>query len=578
MDDELENIFNLSPDLIGLGDLNGYFTKINPAFRQILGYANDEFISQPFLSFVHDEDVEITKQALSRAMAGEKNFEVINRYRCKNGTYKWIEWHVLSISEEHKFYTVGRDVSVQMETELALKESEEKYRLLAEYSPDMIYKMSLPDGTYEYVSPASTKIFGYSPEEWIENPKLIANILPEDWQSYFIEEWAKLLEGNAPPFYEYEINHKDGRRRWMNQRNFVLKDEQGRPNALIGVVNDITDRKSIELKLLASEKHLLTAQKIAYLGSWELDLLNNILKWSDQVFSIFEIDKDRFEASYEGFLNAIHPDDRDMVNEAYKNSIENKAAYSIEHRLLMADGRVKHVLENGETIFDDQGNPLQSIGTVLDISDRKKSEQAVLKAKQDADEALEKVTRVNLDLQHEIALKNQIERQLNQYTHYDTLTTLPNQVSLLEKAKEIAHKSIDSPLNIGCCFIDLIGLKEINENYGREIGDAVLVETTIKVKESLRELDTLFRYRGDEFILLMLDFNDENDVASYIKKIINIINSPLESINNFSISSNIGISLSLKDNTEIEKLIYQANNAMYEANKQGENTFAFYAE
>lgn len=578
MSKELQNIFNLSTDLIGMGNLNGYFTRINPAFEQILGYSNEEFVSKPFLSFVHKEDIPNTEQALLRAVSGEKNLQVLNRYRCKNGTYKWIEWRVLALSIEHEFYAVGRDISEQMEIKLALKESEEKYRLLAEYSPDMIYKMSLPDGEYEYVSPASTGIFGYPPKEWMDNPKLITKILPEDWQLFFNEEWKKLLEGNAPPAYEYEINHKDGRRRWVHQRNFVLKDEDGLPHGLIGVVNDISDRKNIELKLLASEKHLLEAQELANLGSWELDLINSKLKWSDQVFSIFEVDKNKFEASYEGFLKAIHPEDRDMVNKAFKVSIDNRSPYSIEHRLLMPDGRVKYVFESGETIYDDKDKPLRSIGIVLDITNRKEFEEAILKAKKDADEALEKVTKVNLDLQREISLKNQIEHQLNQYTHYDTLTTLPNQITLLEKGKEIVDKSITEQVIIGCCFIDLIGLKEININYGRDYGDAALVETALKLNDGIRDVDTLFRYGGDEFILLIHNFNDINDFQSYINGIQNNISFPLESINNFSISSNIGISLSLKDASEIEKLIYKANNAMYEAQKQGGNSFAFYSD
>jgi PAS domain S-box-containing protein len=112
-------------------------------------------------------------------------------------------------------------------------------------------------------------------------------------------------------------------------------------------------------------KHM---QKVAQLGSWELDLLTNHLVWSDEIYTLFELDKTKFLATYEAFLEAIHPDDRQMVNEAYSNSLVTQQSYSIEHRLLMKDGKIKWVREECESTFDAQGNPVRSIGTVQDIS------------------------------------------------------------------------------------------------------------------------------------------------------------------------------------------------------------------
>ncbi|MBT3717384.1 MAG: PAS domain-containing protein, partial [Gammaproteobacteria bacterium] len=95
----------------------------------------------------------------------------------------------------------------------------------------------------------------------------------------------------------------------------------------------------------ASEQLLKETERIGHIGSWELDLATNDLLWSDEVYRIFEIDQNLFEATYEAFLNVIHPDDRDLVNDAYTNSLENRKPYEVKHRLLMADGRIKWVLE-----------------------------------------------------------------------------------------------------------------------------------------------------------------------------------------------------------------------------------------
>ena len=129
---------------------------------------------------------------------------------------------------------------------------------------------------------------------------------------------------------------------------------------------DLEDSKRLVSK---NAKLLADAQSLAHLGSWELDIVNNKLEWSDEIYRIFEIDPENFCVSYEAFLNAIHPDDREKVNNAYVESLETKKSYKINHRLLMPDGSIKHVLEQCETIFADDGTPLQSNGTVQDVSD-----------------------------------------------------------------------------------------------------------------------------------------------------------------------------------------------------------------
>ena len=149
-------------------------------------------------------------------------------------------------------------------------------------------------------------------------------------------------------------------------RQTLLENEHQR-HQLIRTVRD----------LKATQYGLSQAQKIAHMGSWELDLVNNQLIWSDEIFRIFEKDPERFEASFEGFLESIHPDDRAFVEQAYQDSVRNRTLYDIEHRLLMQDGRIKYVNERCETSYDEQGNPIQSVGTVLDITERKRAEQAL---------------------------------------------------------------------------------------------------------------------------------------------------------------------------------------------------------
>ena len=142
----------------------------------------------------------------------------------------------------------------------------------------------------------------------------------------------------------------------------------------IGAIIFLRITNPIVENLEVSESRLNEAQRLAKVGSWELDLLKGNLTWSDEIFHMFEIDKNKFEATYEAFLNAIHPEDRDKVNQAYSDSLSNRQAYEISHRLQMSDGTIKYVHETCESFFDDEHKPVRSVGTVQDITEIKLAE------------------------------------------------------------------------------------------------------------------------------------------------------------------------------------------------------------
>jgi len=169
-------------------------------------------------------------------------------------TYKG--WGFVAITAVLLYWMINRYNAKMKHSEAALIESEERFRTLAENAKDMIYRMSLPDGRYEYASPASLAIFGFSPEEFYDSPVLIQKRIHPDWQGYFREQWDNLLSGKMPPFYEYQIIHKSGEVKWLHQRNTLITDNEGRPIAIEGVVTDITQRKQAELELEKHRGHL----------------------------------------------------------------------------------------------------------------------------------------------------------------------------------------------------------------------------------------------------------------------------------------------------------------------------------
>lgn len=124
-EEKLQRIFTLSPDLIGSGNLKGFFIQVNPAFRTLLGYDEADFCSRPFLDYVHKDDQEATAQALIEAAQGTVRdvFTIDNRYRCKDGRYLWIAWVVLAVVEQDVFYAFGRDVTERIKAETELRQA-----------------------------------------------------------------------------------------------------------------------------------------------------------------------------------------------------------------------------------------------------------------------------------------------------------------------------------------------------------------------------------------------------------------------------------------------------------------------
>ncbi|MBW1852495.1 MAG: PAS domain-containing protein, partial [Deltaproteobacteria bacterium] len=252
-----------------------------------------------------------------------------------------------------------------------LQEAELRYRTVADFTYDWEYWANL-DGTLQYVSPSCERISGYTPQQFMDNPSLYREIIiPEDqdvWEKHYHDSRK---EPKAREI-QFRIRRRDGSIRWIEHACQPVIGNQGASSGFRASNRDITERKRSEVALQKSEKNLAKAQRLAKLGNWQWDILTNKLEWSDEVFRIFGFTPQQFGATYDAFLEQVHPDDRNTVKAAVNQALEEPSAgYGIQHRIVKPDGSLGFVHEHGEVTFDESGKPVRMIGTVQDISELK---------------------------------------------------------------------------------------------------------------------------------------------------------------------------------------------------------------
>ena len=256
-----------------------------------------------------------------------------------------------------------------------LYDSEERFRRITENAKDLIFHLSLPDGQYEYLSASCLELTGYPPEAFYENSALFQNVLHPAWREYFKNEWNALIQGKAAPTYEYQIIHKSGDTRWFNQRNVLIKDSEGNPIALEGIVTDISEDKRRQEEIQKAKEQLEEAQQLAKIGHWEWNMKTNVAQWSDQTYRNYGLEPQSVPIDYDFFRSFIVEEDR-AFEEAESIKLMNLEIpfYNLDLRIRRADGKAAVMNTYGKIHFDDQGQPVRMAGTIQDITERKRAE------------------------------------------------------------------------------------------------------------------------------------------------------------------------------------------------------------
>lgn len=292
-------------------------------------------------------------------------------------------------------------------------------------------------------------------------------------------------------------------------------------------------------KLVESEKHLKEAQKIANMSSWEYNEKFHTFFCSTQLFRILGLNFKKDRLTWERFLDFIDSEDRvkflELLNELKSGGkqFEEVLKFNVQKKERYLKNVVKIRKKRDYVIF---------IGIVLDVTE-------------------------------EIKAKKQVEF----LAYHDPLTSLPNRASFKEIVHSFAKITKRNHQKFGLIFIDLDNFKFINDSYGHDIGDRLLIDTANALRSSLRESDLIFRIGGDEFVVLVANINDKDSMIPIMKKILRTISKEYNyDGHSFVVTCSLGAAIFPDDSEDIETLIRYADLAMYEAKGAGKNQFRFF--
>ncbi|MDQ6933620.1 MAG: diguanylate cyclase, partial [Candidatus Eremiobacteraeota bacterium] len=294
-------------------------------------------------------------------------------------------------------------------------------------------------------------------------------------------------------------------------------------------------------RLVESEAALAASQRIAHLGSFDHNIGSNVRTWSEELYRIYGVPVDK-AFSKDGLSRFDHPEDAQAVRETVENARIARTPYRIDHRIVRADGAIRYVQEQGDWLCDPEGNVTCNLGTVLDISDRKIAEEALV-----------------------------------HLAYHDTLTGLPNRARLAQHLSALLSSCDGTTALHAVLFIDLDRFKLINDTLGHRFGDDILQAVAARFRHTLRDKDIVARPGGDEFIIVFTDVRDKLEVEKLAGRILEVFKSSFAVAGHeHFVSASIGISLFPEDGVDVDSLLRRADAAMYAAKAVGGNSYHFY--
>ncbi len=516
---------------------DGKIVYANEALWKIGGYdARDIPLGSHFLSLIHPSDRERVARHYEQRVRGEftpSRYEALGI--SKSGKPIPIEVAAANYRDDsERVVVLIIDISSRKQAEEALLHSRAEYRELVESVKAVVWRAT-PEATFTFVSQEAESLLGYPLEEWVANPRFwVEKIHPDDraWVVDFCSWETQQLQDHV---FEYRMLAADGRVVWLQDIVRVIPDRSGnKPQELLGVMLDITARKAAEAGLNLSKQVFDNTSEAILIADRE----RNILEVNQAYLGMTGYAREDCIGMRLSLLDDVAED-----NQAISSLVQQHGQWMGELIGRKKSGEYYPEWVSISSVYDGNGILQNYIVVLTDISQRKQSEE-----------------------------------RLQFLATHDGLTGLPNRALLQERIELALLRAQRYQQRIGVLFIDLDRFKIINDTLGHQAGDMLLQETASRLRECLRQTDTIARQGGDEFVVLVEDFTDQQYLVTVARKIMHALAQPFILMQQeLYISASIGISAYPEDGVDIFSLLKNADMAMYRAKDDGKNTFHFYS-
>lgn len=528
-------IFNQTGDGIVLVDAERLtFVEFNEEACRALGYSRDEFAKLSILDIQGELGAEEIRAQQERINAvGEDSFETLHRH--KDGSLRTVDVRkrVLGLRGHRYWVATWRDVTDARAAQQALREEAERRRLMFAHSQDGISVVSFDCRLVEW-NQRFADMLGYCAEE-------MAELHVWDWDRKWSREDLLTLIPTVPATgltNETRHRRKDGTEYDVEISHSRV--EWGGTSYLFSLHRDITERKQAERVLRDSEEFL----------------------------------QGLFDAIQDG-ISVLNPDLRVVRTNAWMDEhYADRAPLAGRHCYSVFQGRETPcpTCPAAETFTD--GRPHREVVPYPNADSPQGWLELSTYPLVDADG---RVTQV-IEYAKDITTQRRYQQQLEHVALYDPLTDLPNRTLLAERLQQAMARAQDSGRSLALGYLDLDGFKEVNDQHGHDVGDALLVVVADRIRQVLRACDTVARLGGDEFVILLGDFSLSERGSALLRHILSAVAKPIHASElMLQVSGSLGVTLYPQpEKVDADHLLRQADRAMYQAKIQGKNQFQFF--
>ena len=375
----------MAQNLTAVHDFEGRFLRVSAAFESVLGWTSADMVGRRVVDFVHPDDVDRARARLAVIKTGQASggaFEC--RYRCREGGHRWLLWTSDVAPHEQRIYSAGKDITDRKRQETALRESEARYRLLAENATDMIAGHDL-NGVNTYVSSAAYTLTGYPPDELI-GQSAYTLINPAD-HDRLRSAHAQLLDTGRPQRVVVRLRRKDGTWLWVETIARLVRDERSRPTGIQSASRDVTETKHAVEALEAAREHFRRAFDDAPIGMGIVDSEGFFDRVNTPLCELLGYTEHELVGRINP-LDLLHPEDRGGEEEGLSELLSGaRRTFAIEKRLLHKAGHAVWARVTTSVMRGGPDTEARLLTHVEDVSERRRNAEDLLRAREAAERA-----------------------------------------------------------------------------------------------------------------------------------------------------------------------------------------------